>query len=347
MLKSLLLGSVNRAVKPFPSVQQTLAGWKTNVKRWAKLRYFASDVIRAKRFMFWSERDPSYAKLSSELLFQFHKLEKGLCIPGTKRYFGRDPLVATCQLVERWQAHGFSMQDPVFIGAIEALRAYRTRLEATPANAEDAPLIQRLLNSCLSHTTEAPQFSTPHAYRRTEDAADVFDRLCRDRRSVRSYSSTAVPLPLLQEAIATAQLSPSACNRQPCRVHVYRDAAQIKQMLSLQNGNSGFGHLLSTLLVICADSRSFFDASERHEPHVDGGLFAMSLILALQARGLASCCLNWCVAPEVDAEAHARGELPEHDQVIMYLAVGYASPDALVPRSARRDVGSIMTIHGA
>ncbi|MDO9315463.1 MAG: nitroreductase family protein [Burkholderiaceae bacterium] len=347
MLKSMLLGSVDWAVKPFPSVQHRLTDWKTNVKRWAKLKYFASDVVHAKRFMFWSERDSSYAKLSSELLFQFHKLEKGLCIPGKKRFFGRDPVIATCLLVKRWQERGFSMQDPVFIGAVETLRAYRTRLDETPANAEDAPLIHRLLSSCLSLTTEAPQFSTPQAHRRTEGAADVFDRLCRDRRSVRSYASIVVPLPLLHEAIATAQLSPSACNRQPWRVHVYRDAAQIKQMLALQNGNSGFGHLLSTLLVICADSRSFFDASERHEPYVDAGLFAMSLILALQARGLASCCLNWCVAPDVDAEAHARGELPEHEKVIMYLAVGYASPDALVPRSPRRDVGSMMTIHGA
>jgi nitroreductase len=346
MLKAMFLAPVNFAVKPFPRARRTLDAWKADLKVWLKLRYFVSDVMHAKRFMFWSERDPSYVKLSSELLFQYHKLEKGLCMPGPKRFFGLDPVIATCSLVKRWRGAGFPADDPVLVGALEALRAYRSRLADTPAPQNEAARIHGQLNACLGMAVAAPYMTTPQLHRRTHGATEIFDQLCRERRSVRAYSPEVVPHDLLQDAIATAQLSPSACNRQPWRVHVYRNPAQIKSLLELQNGNSGFGHQLSTLLVICADVRSFFDASERNEPFIDAGLFAMSLILGLQARGLASCCLNWCVRPEVDLEAHERGDLPAHDRIIMYMAVGYAAEDALVPRSARRDPRSMTVVHG-
>jgi nitroreductase len=154
-----------------------------------------------------------------------------------------------------------------------------------------------------------------------------------------------VPLILIEQSISAAQLSPSACNRQPWVVHIYRDPAMIKQLLALQNGNAGFGHRLSTLLVVTADSTSFFDASERNQAFVDAGLFTMSLILALQSRGLGSCCLNWCVTPDTDEEAHELGGIPRSHRIIMYLAVGYPEPQGLVPRSPRRALDSVICVH--
>jgi nitroreductase len=346
MLKVLLLAPINIAVRPFPTAQRALTAWKAKVKVWLKLRYFVSDVRYAKRYMFWSELDPSYSKLSSELLFQYHKLEKGLCIGGPKRFFGLDPVQATCGLVERWRKVGFPTDDPIFIGALETLRSYRRRLIDTPAPVEHSARIHELLNACLGAVPEVPHMATPKLHRRSSGVAETFDQLCRERRSVRAYSDEVVPLELLNGAITTAQFSPSACNRQPWRIHVFRDKAQIKRLLELQSGNAGFGHQLSTLLIIAADGQSFFDASERHEPYLDTGLFVMSLILALQARGLASCCLNWCVSPELDRLAHERGDLPEHERIVTYLAVGYAAEGALVPLSARRALESMTVVHG-
>ncbi|MGE5865081.1 MAG: nitroreductase family protein [Rhizobacter sp.] len=313
---------------------------------WAKMRYYLHDMKHAVSHMFWDQRVNTYEKLSAELIFQFHKLEKGLCMPGKPRFFGRDPVMATCRLVERWKAQGFAQNDPVFVGAIETLRAYRTRLGDTPPPAADAGPIFEALERALMSVPPQPEFATPRPYRQTDaEVSAMFDQLCQDRRSVRAFDSRVVPLPVLEGAIQAAQLSPSACNRQPCRVHVYRDRERIDSLLKLQNGNAGFGHMLNTLLVIAADGNSFFDASERNEPYVDGGLFSMSLILALQARGVATCCLNWCVSPATDLEAHRRGDIPAHHKIIMYLAVGYPLEGALAPKSARRPTDSIVRIH--
>ncbi len=310
------------------------------------MRFYIHDAKHAAFHMFWDARISSYEKLSAELIFQFHKLEKGMCIPGKPRFFGLDPAVATCLLVERWKAAKLPQTDPVFIGAIETLRAYRRRWAHTPPPAADAVRIAALLTQALDGLPDHPSFITPLPYQPSPlHLTEVFDQLCKDRRSVRAYDAAVPPMALIEGAIAAAQLSPSACNRQPCHVHLYRDREKIDRMLALQNGNSGFGHLLSTLLVITADGNAFFDASERNEPYVDGGLFSMTLILALQARGLASCCLNWCVTPDKDIEAHKRGDIPSHHKIIMFMAVGYPLEGALAPLSARREIASIVHLH--
>ncbi|ABM93693.1 nitroreductase family protein [Methylibium petroleiphilum] len=345
MLKSLLLTPINLAVKPFPAAKARLDAAKIVLKRWVKLRHFISDLLHAKSFMFWSAQDTSYAKLSSELIFQYHKLEKGLCMAGPRRFFGRDPVIATCRLVKRWSGAGLPSNDPVFLGAIETLRAYRDRLAVTPPPPEHATQIWSLLNECLSLAPPTPSLTTPRPYQPSAGTAATFDLLCAQRRSVRAYTTDVVPISLIHEAIATAQLSPSACNRQPWRLHIYRDPQRTKHLLELQNGNAGFGHQLTTLLVVCADSRTFFDATERNEPYVDAGLFVMSLLLALQSRGLASCCLNWCVSPDTDQKGHDRGDIPSNEKIIMYLAVGYADAQAMVPRSPRRNLETVVTLH--
>jgi nitroreductase len=113
-------------------------------------------------------------------------------------------------------------------------------------------------------------------------------------------------------------------------------------LISLQNGNKGFGHLIPTLAVITSDSGAFFDASERHEPYIDGGLFSMTLMYALSAKGLATCCLNWCVSPDKDVALRNILPLADSEVVIMLMAIGYPEPDVLVPRSPRKPTANVL-----
>jgi nitroreductase len=329
-----------------PWLRPALQNVRRRFRRMAITAWHLRDAAQSWRHMRWPVEDDSYPKLSSELLFQYHKLEKGLCIEGPPRFFGEEPLVATVRLIERWRRAGHRETDPVYLGALETLRAYRDRLSATPPPPERRENVESHLARALDGAPRAPELGTPVDYRRSADGASVvLDGLLEGRRSVRAFLPTAVPPDLVRDAVAAASLSPSACNRQPWRVHVYEDRATIDAMLELQNGNRGFGHTIPKLLVIAADSHAFFDASERHEPYIDAGLFTMSLVLSLQARGVASCCLNWCVSPDHDREAHRRGNIPDRELIVMYLAVGYATPSARTPRSPRREVDSVLMHH--
>ena len=211
---------------------------------------------------------------------------------------------------------------------------------------ETAARLRPPLDACLADYAPTTALATPmNIDIAATDALPALTQLCFSRRSVRAYQQRPVNLVEVRAAIALAQLSPSACNRQPWIVHAYEERKKIDSMLELQNGNAGFGRLIPLLLVICVETSAFFDGSERNEPYVDAGLFTMTLLLALQAKGLSSCCLNWCVEPDADREAHRRGQIPDSERIIMYLAVGYAEEAAVVPRSARRSVDTFLKVH--
>lgn len=312
--------------------------------RLRKLGYFYADARHVHDHMRWETgQQARYAALSAEIIFQFHKLEKGLCMPGQRRFFGYDPAIATMNLLERWRHSGFAIDDPVYLGAIGALLAYRQRLDELGVT--DKPLLLKRLDELLLEGAD-PLYVTPVPKAQIrEEAWASFSGLMQQRRSVRDFSQTLVSRTDLEAAIATAQLSPSACNRQPCRVHVFQDKAWIDRLLAFQNGNRGFGQVVHNLLIVTAESGAFFDASERHQAFVDGGLFVMSLLLALESRGVSSCCLNWCVDPATDVRAHEAAGIDEAERIIMYIAIGHAETGVPVPLSARRRLQNIVHWH--
>ncbi|CAN0627620.1 Nitroreductase domain-containing protein [Burkholderia multivorans] len=342
-----MLRKFGRAVfKAFPGLRSFYDVQRTRFAFAKASAYHVRDALHTHRHMRWKFVQHNYWKLSSELIFQYHKLEKGLCIPGKKRFFGAEPAFCTVRLVNAWGAAGYPTHDSIYVAALETLRAYRARLDVTPPPDDIAARLTGDIDACLANRPLVPAMTTPIPHTVVSPGTfDVLRDLCIARRSVRSYRERPVPTGEVKAAIAVAQLSPSACNRQPWRVHLYQDREKIDAMLALQNGNAGFGRYIQMLLVIAADSHSFFDGSERNEPYIDAGLFSMTLILALQARGLSSCCLNWCVAPETDLEAHRRGGIPENERIVMFLAVGYAADEAVVPRSVRRSIESLTVLH--
>ncbi|MEK8045675.1 nitroreductase family protein [Ideonella margarita] len=339
--------ALKSALKRWPALWTAYWRVKQQFKRAYMLRYFSYDIKHTYRAMFWPVGQLGYRPLAASLFFQYHKLEKGLVMPGPRRLFGLEPAQAVMEHLERWHAAGHSQSDSVYRGAMRTLHDYMSHLEAhglDPAG-QITPVVKTFLAGQPS-TDVALSTPVPLAPILVNDSNSqaVFAGLVAGRRSVREFAEDDVPRSAIEQAIQLAQMSPSACNRQPCRVHALHDAQAKKQALQLQNGNRGFGHLAPWVLVITADETGFFDASERHQPYIDGGLFAMTLQYALTAQGLASCCLNWCTPPENDRRLHAALAIPDSERVMMLLAVGMPAADCRVPRSPRRDLKDVLRV---
>lgn len=170
---------------------------------------------------------------------------------------------------------------------------------------------------------------------------DTFSRFMQSRHSVRNFANQPVNRAVLEQAVRSAQYAPSVCNRQAPRVFIYQDQAKVRELLALQNGNRGFTDCINTLLVVTAQTDHFYSATERNQCWIDGGLFAMSLLLALHAAGLGTCCLNWCATTENDTELHRQGDIPDCDAVIMMMAVGYPKENLKVAVSTRKSLEEV------
>jgi nitroreductase len=342
-IKRIAMGA-NAALKNNPVVGPRYREFKIQVKRIWTLRYFLYDIRNTYKAMFWPKQSVEHRTLTASLLFQYHKLEKGLVMPGPRRLFGTEPALSVIEHLERWHRAGHSLTDPVYLGALETLYGYRDRIVEAQLDAHDT-ILSKVDTFLELHGTRTPALATPQPLAPALDTAQsyaVFQALALRRRSVRSFRPDAVPDEALRKAVALAQLSPSVCNRQTCQVVAITDPELQKAALAQQNGNRGFGHLAPLVLLITAEESDFFDASERHQPYMDGGLFTMSFILALESQGISSCCLNWCAPPQKDLAIHQLLALPASTRVVTMMVAGYAPADCEVARSPRRATPAVL-----
>ena len=180
----------------------------------------------------------------------------------------------------------------------------------------------------------------------TDPKIDLYFRdLLHRRHSVRAFADTTLPNEIIEDCVRLAQRSPSACNRQAVRVHVYEDAQLMRSILNCQNGNDGFGSMANKLLLLTFDQLAVIASSERNLPYLDVGLFAMTLILALQARGVASCCLNLNNYWFRDRALRRACGIPDREKPILLIAVGYPPRNYSVAVSERLPLESVIRFH--
>jgi nitroreductase len=333
--------SLKQRVQRSTTLWSSYQAIKAQVNRVRTAAYYWYDAGRCWRYMIWRPTENARWALSSELLFQYHKLEKGLVMPGKPRLFGTDPVRATMALMRRWEAAGFPASDPIYCGAYATVACYLAGLKSRGLAKESPALdqMERFLSerqqAVVSKLMVTPvPLATPESGK--GGAWEAFEALSVARRSVRDFSPEAVPKELVERAVGVAALSPSACNRQPNKVIFIEGREDIDRALSFQNGNRGFGHKVPLLAVLVVDCTGYFDGSERNQAYVDGGLFGMSLMFALRALGLGSCSLNWCVTPATDRAFRGLGHIKGCETVMMMLAIGYPPEGVTVPLSPRR-----------
>ena len=165
------------------------------------------------------------------------------------------------------------------------------------------------------------------------------------RHSVRTFTDEEVPDGVVEDCVRLAQCSPSACNRQAVRVHVYSVKRDIEAILQRQNGNQGFGGGVNKLVLLTYDSRAILSSSERNLPYLDAGLFAMTFLYALESKNVASCCLNLSNYWFRDLALRRVCGIPVWERPILLIAIGHPPPSYHVPVSARPRAKTILQFH--
>ncbi|MCH8504052.1 MAG: nitroreductase family protein, partial [Ectothiorhodospiraceae bacterium] len=86
---------------------------------------------------------------------------------------------------------------------------------------------------------------------------DAFRALSVRRRSVRWFQQKPVPRELVDQAIETAALAPSACNRQPFEYRLFDDPALIAPLLELPMGIKGYEDNVPAVAVLVGKLRAY------------------------------------------------------------------------------------------
>lgn len=263
-----------------------------------------------------------------------HRLEKGLIMPIRRDVFAKDYIMETVKaFVQEQQKKEYNVQ--MIEWAKDVLNSYFMTVKHEGTINESFELFRK-----YSDTEKTPVL-IPHERLIPNDKTmdyDGFLELCIQRVSTRIFQPKSVHRELLDKAFNAALRSPSACNRQPFEFLVYDKEEDIKKLIKLPGGISGFDKDVPVLIFLIGDLSAYFDERDRHLIYIDGGLVSMSLMLALETLGLASCALNW---PDIEEKERALGDalkLPQYKRCILAMTVGYPDVEGGIPYSLKKSM---------
>lgn len=273
-----------------------------------------------------------------------HVVEKGLAMPDMRLGFGGERVRELLAKLDAYaSAHG--QRDLPYIMGVTVLKTY-AQVHRERGFALDADILAAI--DALPDA-DAPAVCAKAEYTREEffsakDAA--FPELAHARKSVRHYDpGKPIAVERIVRAIELAATAPSACDRQPARVHIITGKEQIAACLALQNGNRGFGHLCDKLLIVCGDLRTIYDAHEFLDLNTNVGIFVMNLSYALYHGEIGHCILNWYAQPELDRKLRAAAGIPEHENVVCLIACGEVPEKFRIAVSPRYEAEHFYVVH--
>lgn len=311
---------MKQRIRNLPITRLALGG----IKSWKWLTYYLRHSGTLRRSF-----DPTVNR--AKIMKEAHTIEKGLSFKNIRPFFGADKrahLLSEMRKAERANAN----EMPRAIG-VSVLDRYVSWHNDQGLSNGEVQLMEKELNELA--LTRGIGGTVPYRPDYSSDETAAYEKVVTSRRSVRNFVSKPVSLDVLKEAIQIANYSPSVCNRHAWAASIVQEKDSVRKLLALQNGNRGFEDGIHNVIVILADVRGFLDEYEMFEPFVDAGIFSAAVVNALNARNIASCCLNLCVSHHKAIEVANALDLQEGLFPVMMIACGYASDGCQVAMSTR------------
>lgn len=328
-------------------IPESTIAWIRGVQ--ASVKLHRETIRQMKRFERNYARRGSMRKehLETRIIYFTHQIEKGLSHQDFRFGFGKGvlaefaPLLVTLRKIDAQYA-----DNGIFQSAMCALHEYRVRHEQA---GYDLDYMRCLFPEGLWKEIGDAQgheggVLTIKAADKVRNAELTYVQLSEARHSVREFSDESVSVEDIEQAVKIAMRAPSVCNRQPTRVHIITNADLIAELMRIQGGFRGY-RMPPALILLTADNQAFMNQDERNEGYTDGGLFGMSLLLALEEQQLAACPLNTMLPMKRDDATRELLNLPDSEFLVMYIAVGRFLPEAKTCMSKRFDAESIVTVH--
>ena len=295
---------------------------------------FGVDCVRAIKHNYQSPFEPRMERVHFRILILAHAIEKGLSLHDPRRMFGRAKIDELLNLMQVYGGHKPELPMRMALGA---LRQYHRMHEDLQND-----LLERIAVQCDHFEKEYGL--QPDGGTFASGSIGIDRPIWEQRSSCRIYQPQKVDLQTVEQVIESASKAPSQCNRQSVRVHCYQNRQTIASLLQLQGGSTGFSEQVSNLFVISSKLVAWGGPNQRNQGFIDGGLFAMTLMLACHDKGLASCPLNLAVSNSREREIRTVGNIPHGHRLIMMLAFGYpAEPSFKAARSRRLEPSEIVT----
>ena len=156
------------------------------------------------------------------------------------------------------------------------------------------------------------------------------------RSSCRHFAAPAPTPAQVADLLHDMDNIPTSCNREAYKALVVQAPAVRDWLLANSIGLTNFsGTEHCTVVAFAADLSAVNHPRDRHVPVIDCSFASLLLALAAQAKGLATCYLNWPIRPSIDHAARQRLGLRPSEKIVFCMLVGHARADTPSGKSAK------------
>lgn len=319
-------------------------------KNWYKLKLkkqflkeAVSFLIKQCKYNASIDTEEDKVKYQYVILRLNHTIEKGQSMRNPKRGYGQKKVLHILDVLEDY-FNRYGTDDGFLVYPLSTIKEY---IGYTLNTGVEIPYIEErfkiLCDKCKIHTFIKNSGTYVLARQQVEEKCKGdFSSLLYSRHSIRYFKPMTVSQDILDKALTLAQRTPSACNRQGWKTHIYFNEKSI-ELIKWQTGARGFESEIRTSIVVTANLKAFL-SYEVFQAYVDGGLYAMNLINSLHSLGIGTIPLSLGFTCQKLSTIH-QFDIPQDEVPILIIGCGYMEDTFKVAASDRKNIKLTNTYH--
>ena len=283
----------------------------------------------------------SKEKLEYDMLFEIHKLEKAFAVTKNLRPFGVDKIDRIIRDIDLYEKKNYEPSFSLNL-AYSSLKAYKTFYEEHDwCNREEYKKVCDFLskNNSFSYL---PVGAFDYSFEEIRDKANIdYDSFLSSRRSIRNFSSKKLNNKDIERAVSMAIKTPTACNRQMCKIYYIKSENNKKTIEKYAQGLGLFDLTNANYFVITFDVNANYFVGERNQGWFNSGLVTINFINALHSLGIGSCCIQFGNSFKEEVKFKKLLNIPKNERVAVIVTAGYYDKVSRIPYSTRKPIDEI------
>lgn len=293
--------------------------------------------ILTRKYNASTNTDDDIEKMQYTLSRETHTIEKGMSMRNPRKGFGQEKISNLIKRLKKYN-YRYSTKDMEFLAyPLSTIKMYIYYTKNTGVSIPDIESSYAELCTAANFESDKVESGiTKETKKHIQSLCNKdFRSLVYSRHSIRYFSSEQVSKELIYKALDLAQRTPSACNRQGWKSHIFIGAKSL-ELIKWQGGCRGFEEEIKCAILVTANLKAFL-SYEVHQAYVDGGLYAMNLINALHSLGLGTIPLSTAFDYR-KLVGLLRFGIPQNEVPILIIGIGEMLENFNVAVSTRKEI---------
>lgn len=312
-----------------------------NLHKFIKGRIESIDFFRDRKFFLknFIFSKNTLRKNEYNIMLSIHQLEKGMT-SSNLRPFGASKIENIIEIINGCPEI-ININNYVYNYAMSILSKYKDIYEKNNwINENEYVKVNKFLNGKEFNTINAGATEI-----KKNDIKNAYDidlyKFLSSRHSVRNFSSKKITDSDIDSVVNMAILSPSACNRQMCKVYYIKNDDAKEYVKKVAQGLSLFDTSNISFFIITFDVNANNFVGERNQGYFNAGLFSMNFVNALHSLGIGSCFIQFGNSFKAEKKIKQKLKITDSERIAVIIAAGYYDEVSKITFSTRKSKDDI------